>query len=110
MYKITLADGTELENLTLNGNTYISAEPVTAEMLNEEALKKVTILEIPEDGEPIETIISHAKYDTIMHDSDGYHFVLWGESPEEKKIRELQETNDMLTECILEMSEVVYGE
>ena len=28
----------------------------------------------------------------------------------EPTLRELQETNDMLTECILEMSEIIYGE
>jgi hypothetical protein len=29
-YKITLADGTEIKNLRLNGNNYISKEPVTS--------------------------------------------------------------------------------
>lgn len=28
IYKITLADGTVIDNLTLNGNNYISAEPI----------------------------------------------------------------------------------
>ena len=32
------------------------------------------------------------------------------ESEADKTIRELQESNDMLTECILEMSEIIYGE
>lgn len=31
-YKITLADGAEIENLTLNGNNFISKTRITAEM------------------------------------------------------------------------------
>ena len=31
IYKITLADGTVLENLTLNGNNFISGENIEAD-------------------------------------------------------------------------------
>lgn len=34
MYKITLSDGTELENLRLNGNNFISSELVTADLFD----------------------------------------------------------------------------
>ena len=37
-------------------------------------------------------------------------FTFTEESALEKTIRELREANDMLTECILEMSEMIYGE
>lgn len=30
IYTITLADGTSIENLRLNGNNYISTEPINA--------------------------------------------------------------------------------
>ena len=33
IYKITLADGTEIRNLRLNGNNFISDTPVAAEIL-----------------------------------------------------------------------------
>jgi len=32
LYVITLADGTIIENLTLNGNNYISSEPIEADI------------------------------------------------------------------------------
>ena len=42
-FKITLADGTELEGLTLNGNNYISSKRVTEEDLNADNLASITI-------------------------------------------------------------------
>ena len=45
---------------------------------------------------------------------DGRYWFSFMEKPEDRKreeeLAELKETNDMLIECILEMSEVVYGE
>ena len=107
MYKVVLADGTELDNLTMNGNTFISQGEVTDEMLNEEALEEVTITETPEQGEPIVTVLTHARYDKIMHENDGYHFVLFGESPDERKYRELRED---MEEGLASLLEFVLGE
>lgn len=43
--------------------------------------------------------------------TDGkYWFTLIPETKEEKTIRELKEQNEMLTECLLEISEIVYAE
>lgn len=39
-----------------------------------------------------------------------YWFAFIEESEQEIAMRELQEQNDILTECILEMSEIIYGE
>ena len=39
-----------------------------------------------------------------------YWFAFGEESPTDITIRELRESNDMLIECILEMSEIIYGE
>lgn len=50
MYKITLADGTVLENLELNGNNYI-AEGVIDDSVFKDNLDTVTIT----DGEDTET-------------------------------------------------------
>ena len=38
-----------------------------------------------------------------------YWFAFIEESQSDKAFRELRETNNMLTECILEMSEIIYG-
>lgn len=34
VYKITLSDGTEIENLVLNGNNFISEKEITSEMFD----------------------------------------------------------------------------
>ena len=58
-----------------------------------------------------------AGYTPIIEQRVNDNYVVWLEKaqnePEptpEPTLRELQETNDMLTECILEMSEIIYGE
>ena len=38
-----------------------------------------------------------------------FWFAFAEESAEEKALRELREQNEMLTECLLEISEIVYG-
>ena len=42
IYKITLADGTEIENLTLNGNNFVSKTPIDYTQF-EDNLTRVTI-------------------------------------------------------------------
>lgn len=42
-YTITLADGTVLKNLTLNGNNYFSNDVIDEKIFTESALKKITI-------------------------------------------------------------------
>lgn len=103
--KIVFADGTELDNLTMDGNVYSSQAEVLPEMLNEDALVSVRV--VPTEGE--EFTLRYAKYDTIYRVGDEWHFALVGANTDEIKLREMQETNDMLTECILEMSEIIYA-
>ncbi len=38
-----------------------------------------------------------------------YWFCFVEESPQQKRIRQLEEKNDLLIECLLEMSEIVYA-
>lgn len=38
-----------------------------------------------------------------------YWFCFVEESPQQKRIRQLEEKNDLLLECLLEMSEIVYA-
>jgi len=67
---------------------------------------KVTI--IPNEGEDI--VLRYAKHDMIYQVEDEWHFVLVGADANEIRMRELAEENELLTECILEMSEIIYGE
>ena len=89
-YKIRFADGAVLENLEMNGNTYISHDvPVTDAMLNEEALKEVVIT----DSDGNSQALKYAGYDKIFHEEDGWHFVLWGAGAEQ--IRYIDMKKDM---------------
>lgn len=108
MYTIVLGDGTMLENLSMNGTMFVSQEQITKELFTDEALKQVTIIE--NDGENTdETILHNAVCDTVLHWPEGYLFNLRELSRQETEIRDLQEQNQMLTDCILEMSEIIYG-
>ena len=109
-YKLILADGTELDNLTMNGNTLISETEVTNEMLSDESLEEVTMIETDEQGNEKTTVYRYAHTNGVFHEADGYHFVIWGAGPSEIEIRNLKADNEMLIECILEMSEIIYGE
>lgn len=72
-FTITLSDGTELKNLTLNGNNYISKKKVT-EATFDGKLDHVTIT--GSSGSVTELnnaeLIQIATYD----DEEGYHFIL----------------------------------
>jgi hypothetical protein len=98
--KIIYADGTEM-TVEKNGDCYIlPAKPVFPANLS-----IVTVQS--EEGNKAFTDAFLIECASI----DGrYWFAFGEESPTEKTIRELRESNDMLTECILEMSEIIYGE
>ena len=77
LYIITLADGTKLSNLHLNGNNFVSDTPITKEQF-EYNCSPVTI----SDGKFTET---HENMELIhLQVIDGqYYFVLLDISPEE---------------------------
>jgi len=98
--KIIYADGTEM-TVEKNGDCYIL--PVKQDIPEDLSVVTVTA----RDGIKVynnATLIECASID------DRYWFSFVEESPSEKAFRELRETNNMLTECILEMSEIIYGE
>ena len=70
IYKITLADGTVIENLKLNGNNFVSDREITSEMFGGN-LSKVTI----NDGEK-DTVYEHMAFVQLAHYDDGYYFIL----------------------------------
>ncbi len=96
---IIFADGTELA-VEKNGDCYITAnKPAFPADLS-------TVIVESEDG-------NREYHDAILVECasiDGrYWFAFNEESEADKTIRELLESNSMLTECILEMSEIIYG-
>lgn len=86
-YKVTLADGTVIDNLKLNGNNYISEKELSAEMFLGN-LGTVTI----NDGEKDVvyenmTLVQLAKYD------DEYWFIL--RTMTKKELQEIKNRSDI---------------
>lgn len=105
-YTIILGDQTELTSLALNGNNFISDQIITDETF---------------EGNLDHVIIRGENGFQEFHDMvllanriiDGKSWFIIAEKTEEMKreerIAELEAQNAMLTECLLEMSEIVYG-
>ena len=74
MYKIILSDGTQLNNLKLNGNNFVSEMEVTEDTFKGK-LSKVTI-ETTKDGQEITKEYEHMELVQVVHYEDGYYFVL----------------------------------
>ena len=74
-WKITLSDGTELENLTLSGNNFISETEITEDDFSGK-LSKVTIEGTNEEGEKITEEHENMELIQIVHYTNGYYFIL----------------------------------
>lgn len=84
MYKITLSDGTEIKNLELNGNNYISQNTVDESVFTPANLTRVRIT-----GEDVEEIIENAILTNFWTDDDGTHIIMRPMTLEERKQEEL---------------------
>lgn len=74
-WKITLSDGTQLENLGLNGNNFVSDDEITEEIFDGN-LSKVLIEGVDEEGNVISEEHENMELSQIAHYKDGYYFVL----------------------------------
>ena len=103
MYTITMADGTKLENLELNGNNYIS-ETVIEDSVFEGNLDTVEI----SDGSTTETFTDMRLMSNIVRDGRSW-FVLGEKSAQQKameKIEKLYTTNaDSITDVQMALAE-----
>lgn len=106
MYTITLNNGTKLENLTLNGNNFIS-EKIIEDAVFDGNLKRVEI----SDGE--NTTVYENMFLASNRVDGGKSWIVLLEKTDEMKrqeqIEELKVQNETLLQCILEMSEIVYA-
>ena len=100
---ITLADGTKLENLRLNGNNFISEEKIEDEIF-EGTLGKVEIYD------------SETEQTTTMRDAvliqneqygDEYWFILAEKSQEEKDRESMLEDLEVQAQAIEELATIV---
>lgn len=101
MYTITLADGTKLKNLELNGNNYIS-ETVIEDSVFEGNLDTVKI----SDGSTTETFTDMRLMSNIVRDNRSC-FVLGEKSAQQKKD---EETARKLAEMEQAMAVLLTGE
>ena len=96
-WKITLADGTKLENLSLNGNNFVSENEITEDIFNGNLLK-VKIEGKTEEGQDIIEEHNHMELIQITKYDDGYYFALRDLTEEElekiiwEKIKEINKT------------------
>jgi hypothetical protein len=88
-WKITLADGTKLENLGLNGNNFISDTKLTEDDF-EGKLLNVKIEGKTEDGKEIIEEHSHMELIQIAQYDDGYYFALRDLTDEELEKMKMQ--------------------
>lgn len=107
MYTITLADGTILDNLLLNGNNFISDTRID-EAVFDGNLNTVHIM-----GPGVDKTFDNLDIDSIREDGGKYWFVLrrlsdwelW-ERDTRAEIRELSDTSD---DIILMMADLIGG-
>lgn len=93
---ITLADGTKLENLGLNGNNYISDEEIDSTVF-EDNLHRVEI----HDSETGETTVLHdAELVQLVKYDEECWFIFREKSPEEADI-------EALNAAIIELAEII---
>nr|WP_295678758.1 hypothetical protein [uncultured Lachnoclostridium sp.]DAE05628.1 MAG TPA: hypothetical protein [Siphoviridae sp. cthL03] len=112
MEQIKLKDGT-LHNIITAAPNFISMELTPEEfsnvysVLTESNLSKYQIL--TDDGSVC--AIYENKYVTEATIREGIATFVFGDvDTTSKRIKDLEESNSMLTECILEMSQIVYAD
>lgn len=88
-WKITLADGTKLENLGLNGNNFISDTKLTEDDF-EGKLLNVKIEGKTDDGQEIIEEHNHMELIQIAQYDDGYYFALRDLTDEELEKMKMQ--------------------
>ena len=86
MYKITLKDGTVIDNLTMNGNNYVSPTEVDTSIFTRKNLSSVVV----NDGEKDETL-TNLLFVQETHMNDGYYFILRPMTDTEISITDIQE-------------------
>ena len=97
-YTITMKDGTQLRDLSMNGSMFVSQEEISPDLFTPERMKKVTIVETDEDGQEKSSVILKAVNDGVKAWPEGYLF----------NIREMTK-DEAINAGLLELAEVVYG-
>ena len=105
MYKITLADGTELNDLVLNGNNFIAAAAVDDAVFKDN-MASVVITNL-EDG-TAEQIEDGVLLSNIVREGCSW-LVLGQKSAEEKRLEAMDDTFTDLQMALAEVYEMLIG-
>ena len=105
MYKITLADGTALENLVLNGNNYVASTAVD-DAIFKDNMTIVTITNL-DDG-TAEQIEDGVLLSNIVRDGKSW-LVLGQKSAEQKRLETIDSTFTDLQMALAEVYEMMIG-
>lgn len=100
-WKITLSDGTTIENLGLNGNNFISETEIT----ENDFKGKLSHVVIKEKNKIVQEL-NNAELIQIVHYEDGYYFALRELSEQEINMAKIQgniEYIAMMTDVDLEV-------
>lgn len=99
-YTVTLSDGSKLENLTLNGNNFISTTAISEDHFNGK-LKGVFITDSDGKEEKHENMVLVQ----VTHPSDDqWWFILADKSKDQIKQEQLEESIANLTDMVMELS------
>ncbi len=91
-YTVTLSDGSKIENLTINGNNFVSKSKLTEAMFTNK-LSKITI----NDGKT-DTEYSNMALVQVTQMGDEYWFILREKTKEEKSEQEITDLQVALAE------------
>jgi len=105
-YTIILHDNTRLENLTMNGDMFVSRTEVTADGLSDDALKSVTIIE-SETGRTSTTVLTGATCDGVLHWPEGWLFNIREKSTREKAQAETASRLEEIDAALVELAELI---
>lgn len=103
-YTITLSNGVQLDNLTMNGTMYVSQNEVTMDVLSADALRTVTISET-NNGHVSTTTIHDAVCDDILHWSEGWLFSLRNKTADERMADDIDNINATASIAFVVMAE-----
>lgn len=95
-FKITLADGTVLDNLGMNGNNYISEEAISADVFED----NLSRIEIEDEAEATKSVMHDCELVQIIEVDNEYWFILREKTEEELSI-------DALNGAIIELAEII---
>ena len=92
MYTVTLSDGSKIENLTMNGNNFVSKSKLTEAMFINK-LSKITVNNGKNDTEYSNMVLVQ-----VTQMGDEYWFILREKTKEEKSEQEITDIQIALAE------------